>query len=133
MEKERLIGIREINSLGIVVLRFVLHVSLRSHVHIPYFFSNSFLIQQMSMWHGQIRNKEYITKLITCRPQDVQAFLRDHMRLNLRQLAKILGKNEEHAQLFLHKVLLQMSRANDQPKNNDWNNKATITAWESVI
>ena len=33
MEKERLIGIREINSLGVVVLRFVLHVSLRSHFH----------------------------------------------------------------------------------------------------
>ena len=85
------------------------------------------------MWHGQIRNKEYITRLITCQPQNVQGFLMNHMQLNLRQLARILGKNEEYAQLFLHKVLLQMSRANDQPTNNDWKDKPTIMAWESVI
>ena len=85
------------------------------------------------MWHGEIRNKEYITRLITCQPQNVQGFLMNHMQLNLRQLARILGKNEEYAQLFLHKVLLQMSRANDQPRNNDWKDKPTIMAWESVI
>lgn len=40
METERLIGIREINSLGVAVLRFVLHVSLFEVIFMVLIFMN---------------------------------------------------------------------------------------------
>ena len=112
MEKEKLIGIREINSLEVIVLRFMLHASI--------------YLGTLSQ-----TTEPKVKQLISCRPANVQKFLMDHMKLNMRQLGKTLNKNEEHAQLILHKTLMQMTRRHEAPKNNEWAEKNSLMAFET--
>ena len=53
------------------------------------------------------------------------------MKLNMRQLGKTLNKNDEYAQLILHKTLMQMTKRHEAPKNNEWAEKNSLMAFET--
>ena len=97
-------------SLEVVIIRFILHAA---------------------MWIGHVGKQDFIINLISSKPADVRTFLRDHMKLNIKQLANILDKNEEYAQLLLHKTLMSMKLNHDPIKNNDWSSKKDVMEWET--
>lgn len=105
------IGVREMSSLDVVVTRFVLHAS---------------------MWIGCVYNEPEIRGCIAGSPEETRKFLMDHMRLNIQQLATILGKNEEYAQLLLHKVLYSMVTSDTKHQVLDeWSSKAAVMEFET--
>jgi hypothetical protein len=107
------IGVREMSSLDVVVTRFVLHAS---------------------MWIGCVSNEPTIRGCIVGSPEETQTqkFLMDHMRMNIQQLATILGKNEEYAQLLLHKVLYSMVTSDARHQGQDeWSSKAAVMEFET--
>ena len=104
------IGVREINGFEVVVLRFILN---------------------SAMWLGSGRKDGNIRKIVSCQPLDPRQFFRDHIALNLRQIAQKLGKNEEYAQLLLHKILMMMAtQSNPLKGTNEWATKDTLRKWE---
>ena len=97
-------------SLEVVIIRFILHAA---------------------MWIGHVGKQDFIINLISSKPADVGTFLMDHMKLDIKQLANILDKNEEYAQLLLHKTLMSMKLNHDPIKNNDWSSKKDVKEWET--
>ena len=99
-------------SLEVIVLRFILHASI---------------------YLGTLSKttEPKVKQLISCQPANVQKFLMDHMKLNMRQLGKTLNKNDEYAQLILHKTLMQMTKRHEAPKNNEWAEKNSLMAFET--
>ena len=77
-------GVREIGSLEVAIIRFFLH---------------------SSMYVQCCDGKEIaIKKLISCQPKNSKEFLENHLKDGLTQIGRMLGKNEEYAQLLLMKV-----------------------------
>lgn len=109
----RLIIFLFLYSLEVIILRFILHASI---------------------YLGTLNKttEPKIKQLISCQPANVQKFLMDHMKLNMRQLGKTLNRNEEYAQLILHKTLLQMTIKHEGLKNNnEWAEKKSLMAFET--
>ena len=78
-------GVREIGSLEVGIIRFFLHAS---------------------MYLACTDEKEQaVKKIISCQPKNTKEFLENHLKDNLTQIGKMLGKNEEYAQLLLMKVM----------------------------
>ena len=90
-------------------------------------------ILHAAMWIGHDGKQDFIMNLISSKPADSGTFLMDHMKLNIKQLSKILGKNEEYAQLLLHKTLMSMKLHHDPIKNNDWSSKKDVMEWETAF
>ena len=103
----RIIGVRELNSLEVVIVRFFLHLAM---------FSSGDL--------------EQIKKVISCQPKDVGHFLMSHLRNDLAQLSKILNRDEETAQLYMMRVLRDVGRNSDRATGQEWNDKMTLGKWE---
>jgi hypothetical protein len=77
-------GVREIGSLEVAIIRFFLH---------------------STMYIQCCDGKEIaIKKLIICQPKNSKEFLENHLKDGLTQIGRMLGKNEEYAQLLLMKV-----------------------------
>ena len=90
-------------------------------------------ILHAAMWIGHVGKHDFIMNLISSKPADSGTFLMDHMKLNIKQLSNILDKNEEFAQLLLHKTLMSMKLHHDPIKNNDWSSKKDVMEWETAF
>ena len=77
-------GVREIGSLEVAIIRFFLH---------------------STMYVQCCDGKEIaIKKLISGQPKNSKEFLANHLKDGLTQIGRMLGKNEEYAQLLVMKV-----------------------------
>ena len=107
------IGVREMNKLEVLILRFLLHVS---------------------MLIGARDHPKEIQDLISCRPQNLNGFLVAHLKNNLSQIARCLSANEESAQVLLHKILHRMLANNGQfGSGTEWKSKESIKSWENFF
>ena len=104
------IGIREMNKIEVLILRFVLH---------------------SSMLLGARHNPDGIKNLITCRPQHLEDFLIAHLKTNLSRIAQAITSNEETAQLLLHMILHTMLNDPQKAAGNEWTTKETIKNFEN--
>ena len=78
-------GVREIGSLEVGIIRFFIHASM-----------------YLACTDGK---EQAVKQIISCQPKNTKEFLENHLKDNLTQIGKMLGKNEEYAQLLLMKVL----------------------------
>ena len=104
------IGIREMNKIEVLILRFVLH---------------------SSMLLGARHNPDGIKNLISCRPQHLEDFLIAHLKTNLSRIAQAITSNEETAQLLLHMILHTMLNDPQKAAGNEWTTKETIKNFEN--
>ena len=77
-------GIREISSMDVGIIRFFLHAAM-----------------YLACCDGK---ENLVKKVISCQPQNTKNFLENHLKENLTQIGRMLGKNEEYAQLLLMRV-----------------------------
>ncbi len=106
-------------------------------VKIPLFdlstlFSFRFLLHGCLLLCSNVSPRRVAAILKPPPPDDeVQEFLVEHLCVNLQQVAKQLGKNEDEAQILLHKVIQRVGNGGAQKSgSNPFNSKATRESWE---
>ena len=83
------------------------------------------------MFLGCERNEAAVKRMISCQPQNPKVFLLEHLRENIAQITRILGKNEEFTQLMIMKILNKLTKPNHPNGSGQEWAKVNVQKWET--